>query len=65
MTYLEPQLASASPVYTQALTLAAIVAGAMVIYFTAAFGLGGADIGMIRRSVRRRGGSGVAPVDPE
>ena len=65
VTYLEPQLASASPVYTQALTLAAIVAGAMVIYFTAAFGLGGADIGMIRRSVRRRGGSGVAPVDPE
>jgi putative peptidoglycan lipid II flippase len=65
VAYLGPQLASASPVYTQAATLAVIVAGAMLVYFAAAFGLGGADIGMIRRSVRRRGDASAAPVDPE
>ena len=57
VTYLAPQLASASPIYTQAVALATIVSGAMVIYFAAAFGLGGADIGMIRRSIRRKGGT--------
>lgn len=65
MTYLAPQLSSAAPIYTQAVTLAAVVAGAMVIYFAAAFGLGGADIGMIRRNVRRRGGGAAAPADQE
>jgi putative peptidoglycan lipid II flippase len=65
VTYLTPQLASASPIYTQAVTLAAIVAGAMLIYFAAAFGFGGADIGMIRRNIRRRGGVAAAPADPE
>ncbi len=52
-----PQLASASPVYIQAATLGAIVLAAMLVYFGAAFGLGGADIGMIRRSIRRGGTS--------
>ncbi len=56
--YLEPQLASAAPIQTQAAALAAIVLGAMVLYFAAAFGLGGADMGMIRRNVRRKGGTG-------
>jgi putative peptidoglycan lipid II flippase len=65
VAYLGPQLASASPVYTQAATLAVIVAGAMLVYFAAAFGLGGADIGMIRRSIRRRGDASAASVDPE
>jgi putative peptidoglycan lipid II flippase len=64
--YFDPQLASASPIHTQAAAMGAIVLGAMVIYFAAAFGLGGADIGMIRRSVRRKGGgSAAAPPDPE
>ncbi len=58
------QLASASPVYIQAATLGAIVLAAMLIYFAAAFGLGGADLGMIRRSVRR-GGVKPAALDPE
>jgi putative peptidoglycan lipid II flippase len=66
VTYLAPQLSSDTPIYTQAVTLAAVVAGAMAIYFAAAFGLGGADIGMIRRNIRRRGGAGAAaPADPE
>jgi putative peptidoglycan lipid II flippase len=64
VAYLGPQLASASPVYTQAATLAVIVVGAMLVYFAAAFGLGGADIGMIRRSVRRRGGAAASVTEP-
>jgi hypothetical protein len=36
----------------------------MLIYFAAAFGLGGADIGMIRRNIRQRGGA-QPPTDPE
>jgi putative peptidoglycan lipid II flippase len=38
----------------------------MAIYFAAAFGLGGADIGMIRRNVRRKGGAqGVTEPSPD
>jgi putative peptidoglycan lipid II flippase len=62
VAYLAPQLASAAPFYTQAVALAVIVAGAMLLYFAAAFGLGGADLGMIRRNVRR--GSGEAATEP-
>ena len=40
-----------------AAALAAIILGAMAVYFAAAFGLGGADLGMIRRNVRRKGGA--------
>ncbi|MET0599129.1 MAG: lipid II flippase MurJ, partial [Mesorhizobium sp.] len=54
-------LASASPLYTQAATLAALSAVAAVIYFAVAFAIGGADFGMIRRSVRR----GAARPDPD
>jgi putative peptidoglycan lipid II flippase len=64
VAYLAPYLASASPIHTQAVTLAVIIAGAMLIYFAAAFGLGGADIGMIRRNIRQRGGA-QPPTDPE
>jgi putative peptidoglycan lipid II flippase len=58
--HLAPQLSSDTPIYTQAMTLAAVVAGAMAIYFAAAFGLGGADIGMIRRNIRQKGGDAGA-----
>ncbi|MCX7305605.1 MAG: murein biosynthesis integral membrane protein MurJ [Hyphomicrobiales bacterium] len=64
-SYLEPQLASASPTHTQAAALGAIVLCATVLYFAAAFGLGGADIGMLRRSIRRKGGAAAAPPDPD
>ena len=46
-------LASASPLYTQAITLAALSAAAAIIYFAVSFAIGGADFGMLRRSVRR------------
>ncbi|MBL8580730.1 MAG: polysaccharide biosynthesis C-terminal domain-containing protein, partial [Rhizobiaceae bacterium] len=64
--YFEPQLASASPIHMQATALGIIVLGAMVLYFAAAFGLGGADAGMIRRNIRRKGTSApTAPPDSE
>jgi len=55
----------AAPIYIQAAALIAIVIGAMLIYFAAAFGLGGADIGMIRRGIKRKGTAGPAPADPD
>jgi len=58
-----PQLASASPLYTQATTLAMLSLAATIIYFAVAFGIGGADSGMIRRSVRRAAAKNP-PVDP-
>ena len=48
-----PQLVSVGQNYT------AIVLGAMAIYFATAFALGGADLGMIRRNVRRGGATGA------
>ncbi|MDO9307229.1 MAG: lipid II flippase MurJ, partial [Mesorhizobium sp.] len=38
---------------TQAMALGMLVLGAMTIYFGLAFASGGADIGMLRRNVRR------------
>ena len=58
-----PQLASASPLYTQAIALATLSAVATVIYFAVAFAIGGADFGMIRRSIRRTAAKNL-PVDP-
>ncbi|MBX3582360.1 MAG: murein biosynthesis integral membrane protein MurJ [Rhizobiaceae bacterium] len=64
--YFEPQLASASPIHTQALALGIVVLGAMALYFAAAFALGGADMGMIRRNIRRKGTPApTAPNYPE
>lgn len=45
----------------QALTLGGLVLGAMAIYFAIAFATGGADIGMLRRNIKRRGD---APAEP-
>jgi putative peptidoglycan lipid II flippase len=55
-------LSSAAPVLTQAATVCGLMAAAMMIYFAAAFGLGGASLGMIRRSLKRKAVS--APESP-
>jgi putative peptidoglycan lipid II flippase len=55
------ELAASSPVHVQAATLAGIVVAGAVVYFAVAFGIGGADLGMIRRSVRRGGGRSDGP----
>ena len=60
--WLAPELAAASPVSVQAAALAVVTGIGMVVYLAAAVGLGGADIGMIRRSLRR---SGWEPEEPD
>lgn len=52
--WLSPYLASASPLAVQAPALAVLIGGAALVYFALVFGTGGADIGMIKRSIRRR-----------
>jgi putative peptidoglycan lipid II flippase len=54
MGWLGDQLSSQASFITQAGTLALLVGGGAVVYALAAFGLGGADKGVIRRSVKRR-----------
>ena len=63
--YLAPYLSSQAPLHTQAAALGLLIAAAAIVYFALAFGIGGADIGMIRRNIRRGGGAGPAPLDSE
>ena len=65
VSWLAQHFDPATPIYTQALALGAIILAAMAIYFVAAFGLGGADLSMIRRNVRRGRGINRAPADSE
>jgi putative peptidoglycan lipid II flippase len=51
--WLAPWLTPASPLIHQAAALAAMIVGAMIIYFGVAFAIGGGDLGMIRRNLRR------------
>jgi putative peptidoglycan lipid II flippase len=44
--------------------VAVLVVGAMIVYFVVAFAIGGADIGMIRRNIRRRGAPKEPPPGP-
>ncbi|MBL8580579.1 MAG: murein biosynthesis integral membrane protein MurJ [Mesorhizobium sp.] len=63
---LETQLSGAAHLLVPAVTLAVVVLCAMVLYFAVAFGLGGADAGMILRNIRRKGTPApTAPPDPE
>ena len=48
--WLQPQ----TPLLVQVATLAALVAIAMLVYFGLAFAIGGADLGMIRRNLKRK-----------
>lgn len=48
------EVSSAAPLIVRATTLCALVAVAMVIYFAIAFGIGGANLGMIRRNIKRK-----------
>ncbi|GLS29900.1 putative peptidoglycan lipid II flippase [Mesorhizobium albiziae] len=55
--WLSPYLASEAPLLVQATALGILICGAAIVYFAVAFGIGGADIRMIRRSMKR----GAAP----
>lgn len=63
--HLQAHLASTAPLYEQASALALLVACGTGVYFGLAFGLGGADIGMIRRSMKRRGTSAPTAADDQ
>ncbi len=52
INFAEQWLSSAVPFYTQAIALTMLVAGAVVIYFAVAFGIGGIDFDMIRRIIQ-------------
>jgi putative peptidoglycan lipid II flippase len=52
--WLEPWLAPSASVFTQAGALAMLIGAAMIVYFSIAFAIGGADFGMVRRSIRRK-----------
>ncbi len=52
---LAPYLASGSPLAVKATALGLLCLGGMVFYFALAFAIGGADPGMVRRNMRRRG----------
>jgi putative peptidoglycan lipid II flippase len=51
--WFQPQLASSSPLHVQAAVLAGLTVAGAAIYFVIAFGIGGADLGMIRRNIKR------------
>lgn len=53
--WFEPQLASSSPLHTQAATLALLVGAGATLYFAIAFAIGGADLGMLKRNLKRQG----------
>lgn len=52
--YFADRLASTAPLYEQVLTLGLLVGLAMLVYFSVAFLIGGADLGMIRRNMKRK-----------
>jgi putative peptidoglycan lipid II flippase len=52
--YFADRLSSAAPLYEQLMALGLLIALAMVVYFSVAFLIGGADLGMIRRNLKRK-----------
>jgi putative peptidoglycan lipid II flippase len=60
---LAPWLARSASILHQGLALAGLIAVGGLVYFAVAFGTGGADIGMLRRNIRRRGKTPPATAD--
>lgn len=59
LRWLSPWLQPSSPLPVQVGLLGLLIAGAMIVYFAVAFAIGGGDLGMIRRNLRRdRAGGG-------
>ena len=63
--FFSAELASHSPLPVQAAMLAALTAVGAIVYFAVAFGIGGADLGMIRRNVRRGSAATVSEPSPD
>jgi putative peptidoglycan lipid II flippase len=58
------ELGRGSPLVVKAVTLLGLSAAGMVVYFALVFALGGMDIGMLRRNLRRRGAA-AKPADTD
>jgi putative peptidoglycan lipid II flippase len=54
-------LSSDASLLTKVATLGLLIAISMVVYFAVAFLIGGADLGMIRRNLKRKAGAKPAP----
>jgi putative peptidoglycan lipid II flippase len=63
--WLSPYMAAGSPLLVKATALGLLCCSGMILYFVLAFATGGADPGMIRRSIRRRGAAAASPADEE
>ncbi len=61
-TYFGNYLQPTTPLLTQIPMLLGLIGLAMLVYFTTAFAIGGADLGMLRRSLKR---GDRAPTDPK
>jgi putative peptidoglycan lipid II flippase len=57
--WLAEDLSSAARLVTKGMTLGLLSAGGAAFYFLLAFAIGGADLGMIRRNMRRRSKAAV------
>jgi putative peptidoglycan lipid II flippase len=63
--YFAARLGPGSPLVVKATTVLALVAGGALLYFVTAFATGGADFGMIRRNVGRKGTAGPKEQSPD
>jgi putative peptidoglycan lipid II flippase len=63
--YFADRLASHAHLLVKAGTLGGIVAAAGLVYVALAFAIGGADTGMIKRNIRRRGAAPPPPAEME
>ena len=59
----QPWLATGAPLAAKVGTLGLLILIAMAVYFTAAFLIGGADFGMIRRNLNRKPAAGSEPAE--
>jgi putative peptidoglycan lipid II flippase len=65
LRYASPWLSSGSHFLQQVAALGVLIAISMLVYFSVAFLIGGADLGMIRRNLKRKPKQVAAAVDPE
>ena len=62
-TYVGGYLQPATPVLKQVPVLLGLIGLSMLVYFASAFAIGGADFGMLRRSLKRGAAKPTLPTD--
>lgn len=61
--YAAPHISPQSGLIEEVLAVLALIALAMIVYFGTAFAIGGADLGMIRRNMKRKAGTPPTAAD--